>query len=114
MFTLTFLVSVLSNVTVLISSTKNYSLPGYTEPRNEFTQDGEYWRIYEDLHEVPTDIPIDARIVYLQWNTIDSIPADIFRSYSALEELDLRSNDIESIEDGAFNGLVNLKVDVTY
>ena len=104
------MVLVLTSLALLSSAAKDYRLPGYSEPRKEYTEDGEYWNTYEGLQSIPPDLPIDAKMVHLQWNAINVLPIDRLLGYDNLKGLDIRSNDVELIEDGAFNGLVNLKV----
>ena len=107
-----FSILVLTSWALLSSASKDYRLPGYSAPRKEYTEDGEYWNTYEGLLTIPPNLPVDVKMVHLQWNAINVLPIDWLQGYDDMEGLDIRSNDVELIEDGAFNGLVNLKVNV--
>ena len=109
-----FSILVLTSWALLSSAVKDYRLPGYSAPRKEYTEDGEYWNTYEGLLTIPPDLPVNVKMVYLQWNAINVLPIDRLQGYDDMKGLDIRSNDVELIEDGAFNGLVNLKVNVQH
>ena len=80
------------------------------EPRNEYTSDQKYYKTIQGLTTIPTDIPADALEVYLDYNNIIRIEANVFSHLSKCSYLYLHNNWITEMEPGAFNGLVSLNV----
>ena len=59
------------------------------------------------LTDVPSDIPANETEVYLQRNKISIVRVNSFVLLTELKTLSLTDNVIDTIEPGAFNGLVN-------
>ena len=68
----------------------------------------DYYKKNKKLTEIPTDIPSEAREVYLQENQIRTLRNNSFSHLSQCERLNLSSNQISNIEPEAFSGLSNL------
>ncbi|KAK8892192.1 hypothetical protein M9Y10_029415 [Tritrichomonas musculus] len=71
---------------------------------NEFNQDNVYQREWMELTKIPSNIPQDTAIICLRFNLIDKIIyKDIHPSWDTnfqiISYLNLKGNDIESIED---------------
>ncbi|XP_036369235.1 slit homolog 3 protein-like isoform X6 [Octopus sinensis] len=62
-----------------------------------------------NLLSIPQPIPTNVEYLYLQWNNIETIKEGAFTGLSNLKELVLGANNIETIKEGAFTGLSNLK-----
>ncbi len=76
--------------------------------------DEDSWRAGEGITEVPNDIPAQAVEVWLNWNQIEVIRQNSFSHLNACKRLGLWSNKIHTIESGAWNGLVRLRVLTLY
>ena len=59
---------------------------------------------------IPEKLPPSLLFLYLGSNQIRKIPANIFNNLVQLQELRMGNNNILTLETGAFNGLVNLKI----
>ena len=82
--------------------------------RDEYTEDGQFFRTESGLTEVPTDIPSGAKNVTLDWNNITTIRKNAFSEFSECTWLSVHGNDLNEIEAGAFSGLINLhKLELT-
>ena len=81
----------------------------YYTPRDEYTDDREYYKYKLRLTSIPTDIPADAVRVIITYNYITRIPANIFSHLNQCVGLDLFVNQISTIEPGAFNGLYKIR-----
>ncbi len=79
------------------------------ECRNEYTSDRRFYRIFWGLTEVPSDIPAEALMVDLYKNAITSIPTGVFNHLTQCTYLRLGSNQIASVPEAAFQGMVSLK-----
>ncbi len=77
--------------------------------RNEYTPFREFYRTLWGLTQVPSDIPAEARKVYLNGNVIKNIPAGVFGHLTQCTHLNLESNIISSIDAQAFSGLDSLE-----
>ncbi|XP_048750847.2 slit homolog 2 protein-like isoform X2 [Ostrea edulis] len=64
---------------------------------------------YQGLTRVPTDFPIDTCSMDLSSNDITTIEDGAFFGLSGLQSLDLSTNKITNIENGAFCGLTSLQ-----
>ena len=80
------------------------------EDSREYTSDRVYDASYQNLTEVPTDIPAYVVEVNLIGNKITKIKTDVFSHLFLCENLQLGGNPISEIEPGAFNALVSLKL----
>lgn len=60
------------------------------------------------MSEIPRDIPAEARDVYLYRNSIRFVPAGVLDHLSLCEVLDMRRNEISSIDPLAFVGMISL------
>ena len=78
------------------------------EPRDEYTSDREYYKLDQNLTEIPDDIPADALKVDIAYNDITTVRANVFSHLSQCTSLSLGINGISEIEPGAFNGLTAL------
>lgn len=58
-----------------------------------------------NLDTIPPDLPQDTVVLLLASNHITKIPNQAFRDLHRLQELDLSNNDIETVDDGAFQGV---------
>ena len=63
----------------------------------------------QQLDSVPTDIPINATMLYLSYNNIVTFNESSFNSLFNLKFLDVSWNEIDLIEDRSFAKLNNLK-----
>ena len=77
--------------------------------RDEYTDDGKFYKTDSGLLRVPEDIPMAATGVYLNSNLITTIKSNAFIRLSQCQILVLQSNFITNVENDAFNGLRNLK-----
>ncbi len=66
-------------------------------------------RIFWNVTEVPQDIPADALEVDLHNNSIASLSAGAFMNLTDCKQLNLVGNQISTIEEAAFRGLVSLE-----
>ena len=80
------------------------SVTGYDDYK-----DGVFVRTYFGLTDVPTDIPPEAREVYIGGNNITVLTPYSFKNLSQCIELDVRLNIIVQIDPGAFLGLQKLE-----
>ena len=71
---------------------------------------GEFYRTNSKLTNVPTDIPSEAQIVYLNFNKITTIRMNSFLHLSMCAEMYLSVNSISNISSGAFSGLHKLEL----
>ena len=97
---------------VLILLTQQCALIGCQPPplpRDEYTDNRLYYKVNVNLTEIPTDIPREAVNVDLQYNYITHIPGNVFSHLDQCEILSLIANQISTIEQGAFNGLVKIR-----
>ena len=76
--------------------------------RDEYTQDGFYFKTASDLTQVPRDIPGEARKVDISSNAITELEANTFSNLSVCSYLRLSFNKISVINRGAFSGLESL------
>ena len=108
--------------------------PEHWTPQAEYDQTSKvYTRYCQNLTSVPSDIPSDAKKVYirgnrkltlkardfeklskctfldLQWNEIKWIGKGTFFGLSSLTELFLSHNNLTTLDSGSFHGLVSLK-----
>jgi len=60
---------------------------------------------YQQLTEIPNDLPNDTRRIYLDFNRFTVVPADAFAGLPYLATLDLSHNELARLEPGAFRGL---------
>ena len=74
-------------------------------PPNLVTYEGEN----KQLTTIPDDIPANVEHLKLSDNRITEIKANVFSNFEKLIVLDLSSNLIANMEDGAFNGLESLQ-----
>ena len=72
--------------------------------RDEYTEDGDFYRTESGLKHVPDGIPDDAKEVYLSDNAISTLSAGAFLGLFQCTDLDLTANSISKIEEGAFKG----------
>ena len=93
---------------ILFLMTQQYRISLCVEPRDEYTADRTYYKVKQDLASIPIDIPIDAVGIFIESNLITKIQANLFHQLSQCTILSLRDNQIDEVEAGAFNGLVNL------
>ena len=68
-----------------------------------------YFKTNLGITEVPTDIPTEAKYVYIHNNNISTIPSRVFAHLENCTELDLSYNRISEVNVGMFEGLVSLK-----
>ena len=61
------------------------------------------------ITDVPTDIPSEAKYVYLHNNNISTVPSRVLNHLVNCTELDLSYNRISEVKVGMFEGLVSLK-----
>uniref|UniRef100_A0A8C6S4E7 Leucine rich repeat containing 3 n=1 Tax=Neogobius melanostomus TaxID=47308 RepID=A0A8C6S4E7_9GOBI len=61
--------------------------------------------VSRNLERIPPDLPRDTAVLLLSSNQITHVPHHAFRDLRYLQELDLSSNAIESVDGGAFLGL---------
>ena len=80
------------------------------DQRDEYTADKKYFKVQQWLTSIPTDIPSDAREVWLTFNRITEIQANIFVHLTQCTKLGLSLNQISNVEPGAFNGLTSLRI----
>ena len=73
-----------------------------------YTEDAQLSRIYSNLTQVPTDIPNEARHVYLYENKITTLKAEAFSNLNNCVLLDVQHNQISNIETGTFTGLAKV------
>ena len=66
------------------------------------------WRDRRGLTDVPSDIPDDATLVHLEWNSITSLESGDFSNLHECSVLLLHANSISSIDSGSFQGLNGL------
>ena len=78
-------------------------------PRDEFTTDRKYYKIRQELTEIPSDIPANAVWVYITHNSITKVEANGFSRLSNCIRLYLNNNHIKEVESGSFNGLNRLE-----
>ncbi|OQR71391.1 protein slit-like [Tropilaelaps mercedesae] len=57
-----------------------------------------------DLTSIPDNLPEYTEELYLSGNSIERLPAEVFKRYPNLLKVDLRDNKIKEIEDNAFVG----------
>ena len=76
--------------------------------RSEYTN-GNYFRDGCGLTEVPTDIPSDAKKVYLENNQISNILAEAFSHLTSCTYIRLKNNSLTLIDAADFVGLESLK-----
>ncbi|ELU07372.1 hypothetical protein CAPTEDRAFT_119353 [Capitella teleta] len=62
-----------------------------------------------ELTEIPEDIPLDVTQIILASNSITNIGPNSFSKFTELTHLNLGFNKIRTINDAAFEALVNLK-----
>ena len=62
-----------------------------------------------ELYKVPSPLPPSLKVLHLCANSIEALPAGIFRGLSNLEVLTLRNNKITSIAPGVFEELRSLR-----
>ena len=72
--------------------------------------DFKYYKTTCGATEIPTDIPVDAREVWVNHNVIADIPLEIFSNLTWCLELVLDSNKLTVIKSGMFKGLKSLKL----
>ena len=85
--------------------TQQYDSTSCWVRRDEYTADRKYYKVDLGLIEIPTNIPQDAEKVHLSYNQINMIRVHTFVSMLQCTKLDLDSNRISEVENGAFNGL---------
>ncbi|XP_072290431.1 leucine-rich repeat-containing protein 3-like [Eucyclogobius newberryi] len=60
-----------------------------------------------NLDKIPSELPKDTVVLLLSSNQITHIPNHAFRELHYLQELDLSNNAIETVDAGAFQGVVD-------
>ena len=73
-----------------------------------YTPGRKYYKTHLSLSEIPDDIPTDAVQVFMYYNRITRIQANVFSELSQCTTVELYHNHITTIEAGAFNGLTVL------
>ena len=77
------------------------------QERDEYAN-RKYYKDYQNLTEIPNDIPIEALWVHITLNPITKIQANVFSRLSRCTYMNLNNNEIYEVEPGAFNGLTSL------
>ena len=80
------------------------------DPQDEYTEDRDYYKVNLGLTQIPDDIPMDARRVFLRLNNITRVPANAFSELAQCFFLQLDENPISEVQPGAFKGLTGLKL----
>ncbi|XP_043934510.1 leucine-rich repeat and transmembrane domain-containing protein 1 [Protopterus annectens] len=62
------------------------------------------------LSEIPSSLPREAQVLYLQGNHIQGLNQSVFADLALLEQLDLSNNNISGLHTRSFEGLINLQV----
>ena len=93
---------------ILFLIIQQYKICLCVEPRDEYTADRKYYKVKQNLATIPIDMPIDVVWIVIESNLITKIQANLFHQLSQCTILSLRDNQIDAVEAGAFNGLVNL------
>lgn len=75
--------------------------------RDEYTADRKYFltKHFSRVTEIPRNIPADALEVLISENYITHVPANVFAHLSECVSLNIRGNQIATMDLGAFNGL---------
>ena len=81
----------------------------FVDAMDVYTENGEFYRTFSGLTEVPTDIPDAAKEVYLFGNPITELKAGSFSNLRNCTNLDVALSYIANIETGAFEGLINVE-----
>ncbi len=82
----------------------------YMASKNDYSYSTRYfYRTHWNLSNVPSDIPAEARQVYLERNYITSIPAGVFSQLGQCTCLRIAANHISIIDKEAFRGLYSLR-----
>ena len=77
------------------------------QERDEYTN-RQYYKDYQNLTEIPNDIPIEALWVHITLNPITKIQTNVFSLLSRCTYMNLNNNEIYEVEPGAFNRLTSL------